>query len=170
TSSTSSGPAPRTASPCCSSSPASVADARRPGAARVRGPVRAGPARPEGLRVPGLRQHDPAGARPRGRLGRGRARHAPALAPPLLAHGGPAGTDSLTRPRGPGGEVAVSRKTHEKELARARAKRQAERAAQQRSRRMVAGAIVGGVAIAPIVIGLALAGDHTDAPVPGSTG
>lgn len=64
----------------------------------------------------------------------------------------------------------MSRKTHEKELARARAKRQAERAAQQRSRRMVAAAIVGVVAIAAIVIGLALQGDDTADPDPVATG
>lgn len=62
----------------------------------------------------------------------------------------------------------MSRKTHEKELARARAKRQAERAGQQRTRRTVAAAIVVVVAIAAIAIGLSLqSGD--DEPEPGVT-
>lgn len=58
----------------------------------------------------------------------------------------------------------MSRKTHEKELARARARRQAARAGQQRTRRTVAAAIVVVVAIAAIAIGLALQGgdDHAD--------
>jgi cyclophilin family peptidyl-prolyl cis-trans isomerase len=64
----------------------------------------------------------------------------------------------------------VSRKTHEKELARARAKRQAERSARQRSRRMVAAAVVGVVAIAAVVIGLALQGDDPAEPDPVATG
>ncbi len=61
----------------------------------------------------------------------------------------------------------MSRKTHEKELARARARRQAERAGQQRTRRTVAAAIVVVVAIAAIAFGLWVQGD--DDPDPGAT-
>lgn len=62
----------------------------------------------------------------------------------------------------------MSRKTHEKELARARAKRQAERAGEQRTRRTVAAAIVVVVAIAALAVGLMLQGGDDDAD-PGAT-
>lgn len=65
----------------------------------------------------------------------------------------------------------MSKRTHEKELARARAKRNAERAQQQHTRRMVGAGIVGLVAIAAVVLGFVLQGDDepgdvaaTDAP------
>lgn len=63
----------------------------------------------------------------------------------------------------------MSRKTHEKELARARAKRQAERASEQRTRRLVAAGVVVIVAVAAIVVGLALQGGDED-PQPAATG
>ena len=56
----------------------------------------------------------------------------------------------------------MSRKTHEKELARARAKRQAEHAAQTRTRRLVGAGIVLVVAVVAIVIGFALQGGGDD--------
>ena len=62
----------------------------------------------------------------------------------------------------------MSRKTHEKELARARAKRQAERAAQQRTRRLVGAGVVVVVAIVAVVLGFALQGG--DEPDPVATG
>ncbi len=61
----------------------------------------------------------------------------------------------------------MSRRTHEKELARARAKRQAERAAQQRTRRLVAAGVVAVVAIAAIAVGLALQGGGDPDPAAG---
>jgi cyclophilin family peptidyl-prolyl cis-trans isomerase len=59
----------------------------------------------------------------------------------------------------------VSRKTHEKELARARAKRQAERAAQQRTHRLVGVGIVVVVAVVAVIVGFALQGDDEPEPV-----
>jgi cyclophilin family peptidyl-prolyl cis-trans isomerase len=53
----------------------------------------------------------------------------------------------------------VSKKTHQKELERARAKRQAERAAQQRSRRLAAVVVVVLVTVIAVVVGLALRDD-----------
>lgn len=65
----------------------------------------------------------------------------------------------------------MSRKTHERELARARAKRQAERAAQQRTRRLVAAGIVVVVAVAAVVVGFALqGGDQEPDPAFGTEG
>ena len=63
----------------------------------------------------------------------------------------------------------MSRKTHEKELARARAKRQSERATHQRTRRLVGAGIVVVVAIVAVVVGFALQGDGGDAD-PAATG
>ena len=69
----------------------------------------------------------------------------------------------------------MSRKTHEKELARARAKRQAERATQQRTRRLVGAGVVVVVAVAAVVLGFALQGDDdpdavaTGDPTPSET-
>ena len=60
----------------------------------------------------------------------------------------------------------MSKKTHERELARARAKRQAERAAQQRTRRLVGAGIVVVVAVAAIVLGLVLQGGGEGDPDP----
>ena len=63
----------------------------------------------------------------------------------------------------------MSRKTHEKELARARARRQAERAAGQRTRRLVGAGIVVVVAVVAVVVGFALQGQGDD-PAPVATG
>lgn len=62
----------------------------------------------------------------------------------------------------------MSKRTHDKELARARAKRNAERAEQQHTRRMVGAGIVGLVAIAAVVLGFVLQGDDDPAEVAGS--
>ena len=62
----------------------------------------------------------------------------------------------------------MSKRTHDKELARARAKRNAERAQQQHTRRMVGAGIVGLVAIAAVVLGFVLQGDDEPAEVAGS--
>lgn len=67
----------------------------------------------------------------------------------------------------------MSKRTHEKELARARARRDAERAAQQRTRRTVGAGIVVVAAIVAIVVGLSLRGGEdtgTDPVASGSDG
>ena len=59
----------------------------------------------------------------------------------------------------------MSKKTHEKELARARAKRQAEKSAQQRQNRLYWMLAIAILAVRAIVVGLALSGDD-DTPDP----
>ena len=64
----------------------------------------------------------------------------------------------------------MSKKTHEKELARARAKRQAERSSQQRTRRLVGAGIVLVVGVVAVVLGFALQPDDAADPDVAATG